>query len=336
MRRHIMHRNYDSIKTLLAFEGIKKPEDVYSLDLEDNSYIVSTTYPWVKHIYELLQDCNVAAQTSLFIWEHDPGQYFQINGLNGSNQHHLSKFSCFFPGRTIVSAGDIKKKEGRYYIQSNTLFNFFYSNIIADNDLGFFTPNSINGKTLRSILSKQEEDYRIVDLDAIYMGKNRRVKSNPIVDKMYVGLPWLYNARVEDYIDLINRYENEFENYNRYIRDLAKTATDEKELTRNLVNSINDLKIDMQIKLEIKKEELRKKGIFTLVGVCLTAIPYALNMKYKTIDPSLLNGLLGGLSVYECASAMSDGLARNSLSRENPLWVIWKWAKNAEKNNGSK
>ena len=331
MRRHIMHRNHDSIKTILAFAGIKKPEDVNSLVLEDNSYIVSTRYPWVKQIYELLQDSNVAAQTSLFLWEYDPGQYFQINGMNSDNQHHLTKFSCFFPGRTLISAGDIKKEENRYYIQRITLFNFFFSSIIADNDLGFFTPNSINGKALRSILSKQEDDYRIADLDTIYTGKKRISKSNSIVDKMYIGLPWLYNARVEDYIELINRYENEFENYNRHIRDLAKTATNEKELTRDLVNSFNDLKIDMQIKLEMKKEELRKKGILTLVGVCLTAIPYAISLKYETIDPSLLNGLLGGLSVYECASVISDGLARNNLSRDNPLWIIWKWAQKAEK-----
>ena len=148
---------------------------------------------------------------------------------------------------------------------------------------------------------------------------------------MYVGLPWLYNARVEDYIELINRYENEFESYNRYIRELAKTATDEAELTQDLVNKINDLKIDMDIKLEIKKEELWKKGISTFVGVCLTGIPYLMSIKYSEIDPNLLNALVGGVSAFECANVVSKGLAKNNLTKDNPLWVIWKWSQKTQK-----
>ncbi len=219
--------------------------------------------------------------------------------MNCINKYQLSKFSCFFPGRTIVSAGDIMQKEDCYYIQASALFNFFFSDIISENDMGLFTPNSVNGNTLKSILSKSRDNFRIADLDTVQAGKNWTSKSNPIVDMLYVGLPWLYNARIEDYIELVNRYEHEFENYNMYIRELAKTATNETELTRDLVNRINDLRVEMNIKLEMKQEELRKKGIVTFVGVCLTGIPYLLNLKYKVVDPNLINSLVGGMSVFE-------------------------------------
>lgn len=208
MRRHIMHTNYDSIKTILAFEGLRRPSDINTLKLDEEGYIASTTYPWVKQIYEHLEDSSVAAQTALAVWGSDPGQYFQINGMNCINKYHLSKFSCFFPGRTIVSAGDIKRREDCYCIQASSLFNFFFSDIISENDLGFYTPNSINGNTLKSIISLQQDRFRIADLDKVQEGCHL---NTPIVDMMYVGLPWLYNARIEDYIELINRYENEFE-----------------------------------------------------------------------------------------------------------------------------
>ena len=324
MRRHIMHNNYDNIKNILAFEGIKKPADINSLSFEDG-YITSTKYPWVKYVYEKLEENNVAAQTELAVWGADPGQYFQINGLNCINKYQLSKFSCFFPGRTIVSAGDIMKKEECYSIQVSALFNFFHSDIISENDLGLYTPNSINGHSLKSIVSNAGEQYRIADLDTIKEGKTWTSENNSVVNMLYVGLPWLYNARIEDYIELINRYENEFENYNRYIRKIANTTTNEVELTRELVNQINELKIDMNIKLELKKEELWKKGIRAMVGLCFTGIPYLLNLKFKEIDPNILSALIGGRSIYECAGMVSENLIANKLAKTHPLWVIWKW-----------
>lgn len=87
----------------------------------------------------------------------------------------------------------------------------------------------------------------------------------------------------------------------------------------------------MNIKLEMKKEELWKKGIRTFVVVCLTGIPYLISMKYKEVDPSLLSGLIGGMSAFECADFVSDGLAMNKLSKDNPLWVIWKWSEKTKR-----
>ena len=331
MRRHIMHSNYDSIKNILAYEGIKKPADINTLSPDEEGYITSSAYLWVKHVYDRLVDSNVAAQTELAIWGSDPGQYFQINGMNCINKYQLSKFSCFFPGRTIVSAGDIKKRDDCYCIQASSLFNFFFSDIISENDMGLYTPNSVNGQTLKSIISRSRDTYKIADLDVIREGNNWTSKNNPVVNFMYMGLPWLYNARIEDYIELVNKYEDEFECYNSYIRQLAKTATDATELTRDLVNKINDLNTELRIKLEIKKDDLRKKGITTFVGMCLTGIPYLLSVKFNEIDPSLLNGLIGGMSAFECASIISDGLARNKLSKSHPLWVIWKWSQTTHK-----
>lgn len=102
------------------------------------------------------------------------------------------------------------------------------------------------------------------------------------------------------------------------------------ELTKDLINKINDLKIDMDIKLEMKKEALLKKGIRTFVGVCLTGIPYLINVKYREFNPSLLNALIGGMSAFECANVVSDGLAKNRLPKNHPLWVIWKWSQKTE------
>ena len=274
MRRHIMHTNYDSIKTILAFEGLRRPSDINTLKLDEEGYIASTTYPWVKQIYEHLEDSSVAAQTALAVWGSDPGQYFQINGMNCINKYHLSKFSCFFPGRTIVSAGDIKRREDCYCIQASSLFNFFFSDIISENDLGFYTPNSINGNTLKSIISLQQDRFRIADLDKV-------------------------------------------------------------ELTRDLVNRINDLKVEMQIKLEMKKAELRRKGIITSVGMCLAGIPYLISAKFQEVDPTLLSQLIGGVGIFECVNLISDGLAKSRLPQNHPLWVIWKWSEKTQKREKS-
>lgn len=329
MNRHVMHNNYDLIKQALSFEGVKNIADVDTLEsCGKNEYIDSNKYQWVKFVYEKLAENSVAAQTELAVWKHNPGQYFRINGLNYSNRDELSKFSCFFPGRTIVSAGDIKKNQDTYYIQKNALYNFFLSETISENDLGLYTPNSLNGRTLKSIISSSNNKYKIADLDKITEGKDWTSEKKPIVDFLYVGIPWLYNARIQDYIELVNRYENEFENFNRYINELAMTATSEYELTRRLVKDFNDLKVELNIKLDQKKEELRKKGISTLVGVCFTAIPYVINLKYNYVDPDLLSALIGGKTIWDIAEIITEKLTDNNIPKNNPLWIIWKWSQN--------
>lgn len=321
-----MHPRYDSIRIILSSEGINNPFDVNKLKKTDGIYISSNDYPWVKYLYSSLCDCHTAARTTLTAYGRMEGQYFQINGLNSLNKNHLSKFSCFFPGRTIVAAGDIKKKGDEYLVETKVVSNFLLSNIIAENDIGFFTPKSIN-QVIFSSFGASSDDYQIAELDRVATGIGDGFMTNPLVNNLYLGLPWLYNARPEDYIELLNKNENEFEKYNCYIRELSKSATSAQQLTEQLVKEFNDLRVDMNAKLDEVKDNLRRKGIITVTGMCLTALPVLDNTLFSNCDPRLLSSLIGGPTLYESSKLLEEVLSLNRVPKTHPLWIIWKWSK---------
>lgn len=45
LQRHVMHKRYDTIKTILACEEIKRPADIQKLTFDENGYLSSSDYP---------------------------------------------------------------------------------------------------------------------------------------------------------------------------------------------------------------------------------------------------------------------------------------------------
>ena len=285
-------------------------------------------YPWVGDIVDFLASRQKLIKDRVDVFS---GQYFWVDKLTCVYWERVAKYACFFPQRTIISAGAMKvDATGSSYIDPVVLYNYFFGRAILCNDIAELSPtyqmNENNCKVASAVTHRfdnvQENDSRLALLNKCGTAR----MNSELIKHMYISMPWIYQARLEDYFEIIEKYKTEFANYNKYIATVAKVATGEIELTRTVSAEIRDSIIDIQIALEKKQSELKAKGIVTVVGLCMTAIPHLLPDIAHFIDPALLATILGGGTLMECMKLINDYNSSKHEKIDNPFWVMWKWS----------
>ena len=134
-----------------------------------------------------------------------------------------------------------------------------------------------------------------------------------------VNLPWLMNARQEDYIELICKYSLQFENYSRQIDRITRIAKNPEELSNLFINEVKDAFIDIRISLKKAQSGLLKKGIKTIIGTVATAIPFVLPLKNSFISPELLGSILGTTNIISTIPPIVDSsFDIKNAGRDNP------------------
>lgn len=99
-----------------------------------------------------------------------------------------------------------------------------------------------------------------------------------MLNKLYIGLSWLKNARVEDYIDKVNKYHDYFLKYSIEVRKAADATDDINKFQYDLIKDRQETIIDIRIALEKKRSELKTKGIVTTMGVLFTTMSFLYQM----------------------------------------------------------
>ena len=317
--------DYLDIDNILKGEGLRRASDINSLK-QDGKRISSKDYPWIKDIVQILREKAEIAKGRISI---QSGQYFLVDNMSCINWDKISKYSCFFPERTIISAGATfsAADDNTVFLDAIMLFNFFWGKPVLCNGIADLCP------TTEYSFQSSEVVYKFSDmLEECQKSKIALLNkcgtsqiNDKLLNHLFIAMPWIYQARLEDYFEIIQKYKTEFANYNSYIASIAKVATNEFELTQQLVSEMRESIIDIQISLEKKQHELKSKGIVTAIGLCLTAIPHVIPSLSNYIDPSLLTAVLGGGSLMECLKLISDYHSDKNSKNDNPFWVLWKW-----------
>lgn len=237
----------------------------------------------------------------------------------------IPKLSCLFPSRTIISTPVAFREDiGIIGIrfEYEPVFMELYNN---NKDL-------INQNIIKLFFMYDFKDFDLDDSDnhelkiptVLY---NSRTKSN-VLNEIQMRLPWLYNARYQDYLEIIDKYKVEFEIYTNHIDKISRIASNQDCLTDTFVNEFKDAMLDIRISLEKKQRELKMKGIETIVGFIFTAIPLILPELFKEISPELLSGILGATTLRGELIPMIKNI--NELmtnKRDDPYWILWEWNK---------
>lgn len=316
--------NYLDVDKILKSEGLNRASDINSLKHKEKM-LSSKDYPWIKDIAYFLQErMNDVENRSEVL----TGQYFIVDNMSCINWDKISKYSCFFPDRTVISAGSlVKANDDEILLEAKVLFNFFWGRPILCNGIADLCPMKElmipNSNHWNEILKHfgENKDSRLAYLNKC--GTNRI--NEKLLNHLFVAMPWIYDARLEDYFEIIQKYKDEFANYNSYISKMAKVASNEFELTRSLATEMRESIIDIQIALEKKQHELRAKGITSTVGLCLTVIPALVPALSQIIDPLILSSILGGGTLMEGLKIISEYNAGKCEKRNDPFWIMWKW-----------
>lgn len=239
----------------------------------------------------------------------------------------ISKYSCIFPNRTIIQSTMLfYNTRDQHFPQINMfLNNYIHFKPVIRNHIAFFSPYYVetDGAEGDNLYNKE---------CIVHTNKETNYEEVKCLNTLNFAIPWLYNARLEDYIDLKEKYNIQFENLNLHIAQLSKAALGKQELTYQIAQEISESCLEMSIALQKKQNELKTKGIYTLLGLCMTAIPFLVGDLQQIINPAILSTLLGGSSMKELLESLKDINSIKDLNKDNPLWMLWKWKLATEKN----
>lgn len=326
-------KNYIIIKeifSILKHESIKSYEDIERLTLDKNNLLSAQRYPWIGEIAELAVNLYYNAERHIRDIE---GQIFLVNKVKPSNYQDIMKYSCIFPNRTIMSTGNLFYSNEKQYsfIDIDFFFKLFNCKNMLLQGIVDISPYSYCVDFVKgaanyedSIITNLElpdsNKKKIAELDQCGFGNYQN--NNPI-NKLFIAMPWLENARIEDYIDIVNKYRTEFEYYNFCLANMSELTNDIDSFINKYIYDYQEANINIQIALEKKKAELKKQGIHTAISICLTIVPYVLT---KTgIDINMLQAILGSVTVKEILDSANIYTEMKNTGIDNPFWVMWKW-----------
>lgn len=256
---------------------------------------------------------------------HTDSQYFHLlnyaDGYASDLKQNIKMISCLFPKRLIITSFMKQGTLDALLLTAYNDFERFYRAGIMELyvELEERAPDWSPEKN-QNTLPKTMKSSNILLLTHSH--------SELDYESIRIVLPWLYNARPGDYLDLIQKYDLQFEIYCQQIDRICKTAKTPEELTQLFVSEVKDAFIDIRIALEKKKEELKRKGISTTIGAIATAIPLLIPSSMGNISPELLSGLLGATNVLTTLPPMIGSIHDLlQCERYNKYWLLWKWNK---------
>lgn len=250
-------------------------------------------------------------------------QYFHVMNHVQGNISTLTKnanmVSCLFPRKLIITSF-VRQGSFKYLLAG--IYERF--RLLIENDI---IELYIDADEYEMDWSPDNSNKRpdIMQTDNIYLLTQSYDTLN-YEGYIKISLPWLMNARQEDYIELITRYNLQFENYSRQIDKISKIAKNPDELSNLFIDEVKDAFIDIKIELEKAQSELFKKGIKTAVGTIVTAIPFLLPPDNSFLSPELLGSIFGATNIISTVPPLIDsGFDIKNAGKENPYWLLWKW-----------
>lgn len=269
--------------------------------------------------------------------ENENGQYLFHRAYLNERVTDVAKYLCVFSKRAYIGAGNINfgytetKNSKLYFYESGSTNNKVIKRYIAfrelfKNQIAFFAPTS--GFIDDFPFSSDPYDFLTPLLNNGYKKVNssnfHQIKDN-MLNNLYIGLPWLKNARVEDYIEIVNKYHDYFLKYSIEVRKAADATDDINKFHYDLIKDIQEAIIDIRIALEKKKSELKTKGIVTSIGVLFTTMSFLIPDVYSVINPEWLSAILGGGALYEFFNGANDINEMINMCKDNTFFPIWEW-----------
>ena len=321
----------NDIFSVLKSEGITRFSDLQSLEVSHGKLLSAQKYPWISELAPILKNMYYNAENHI---SELGGQFFLVDEMKSKYSRNLMKYSCLFPERMIVSAGEFHFLDdpNQAFIDLDFFRKLFLGKDLLLNNIVHISPfylctdlkgdGDIKNAMLEYLTLPDANKKKVAFLDRAGSGTDQL---NPIVKSVFVSLPWLKGARIQDYVEIISDNKNEFLHYNQYLSKLSQETDDTQQFVARYAKDYNEAAKNIQISLEKKKADLKRKGIITAVSLCLTIIPMVLPASIG-IDKGTLSGILGGGTLQSVLNLIPDALSLKDVEKENSFWVMWKWS----------
>ena len=291
----------------------------------DNS-LDEKKYPWVYDIAKLLYNHMQDSTTPTIFFSLREKVYRKKQlYIDKYSVETSAKYACLFPKRSIIDAGTIIFDDnGCSSVEVYTLEAYLRFRELIRYGIVDFMPICliINCNSIRQVENTTQV---FINSDPSFLQSNFNAAIKP-VNHMLIKIPWLKNARIEDYIDLVKGNQLQFENYGLKVNEVIKLNNIEL-ISETLIKELNEASIELSILLQTKQKELRTKGIVTTLGICCTIIPFLFPQISEIVEPKLLSSLLGVGTIKELFNMGNEITEINNIRKSDPYWIMWKWGK---------
>lgn len=327
-------KNIDTIFKILRDNKINSEESLSKLKPNDNGLLYAGDFPWIAEIATIINDFYDDADQYI---TDVTGKVFLVDQMKAANCNDLLKYSCIFPDRMIISAGNFfyLNTPAQAFIDIELLKKLFWSKTLLDSGIVHISPfarytdmkpgkGDFNNALRESLSLSEWNKKKIAALDKCGIGNSdSQVKDR---ECLFLAIPWLKNARIEDYNEIIQKNKMEFENYNLHITKLFEQHDDVEKVLKELKYDLQETNINIRIALENKQADLRRKGIVTALTFSLSLIPLFVPIPLD-VDPQLITSVIG---VGGVSPLIPDIISIKDVGKEDAFWVLWKWMKTAK------
>ncbi len=325
------NKEIEQIFDILRKAGIRCYDDLNGKSLTRGKLLSAHDYSWVADLANIIN--SLYYFTEKHIGNID-GQVFLVDRIEAKDHLEILKYSCVFPDRMIISSGEFHylDKAEHSLIEIDFFRKLFWSRDLLLNGIIHISPfylctdlvegeGDIKNAMIESLTLPDKNQKKIAQLDEIGFDDIQHI---PFIDKILVKLPWLYNAGIEDYLEIINANSTEFTLYNQYLGNLSYSSESSEDFLERYLKDFFEANVNIQIALERKQAELKAKGIITFISLCLTLIPLVVP-ENQYISPQVLSAILGGGTIKEIVDGINLVSEKRQVGKENPFWVLWKW-----------
>ena len=254
------------------------------------------------------------------------GQFISINSQKVLIDESLNKYMCFFPQRTLIETDTLMTFHD---YSTDKIFNkppdqffkmYFKLETLITHGIVHLYP--VNFQNHSASYQDSNQIVRRANVAEVYVPNDIKTIQHK-KDMFYIGFPWLYQARTEDFIEICDKNPAAFEYFANSINKIASACTGADNLNDDVFTDIKDALIEIESEFEKRREYLKRKGKTTVVGLVLTFIPYIVNGFFDNFNPELYSAFLGGSTLHNGLELLSEFW--NNDFTNNPYSVVWDW-----------
>lgn len=262
------------------------------------------------------------------------GQYISIDPWKQPDTI-IDNYLCLFPKRSFIETSELMSYHSKYSkpkinrdMPPNDFFRqyFRYEKLIS-NDISHLYPIKADETMYEcgiNICPTLFAKKRIKNIASISQNGNlQNIIKNP--NMFYFSFPWLYNARLDDYIEICDKYPAEFDCFANTIEKIAFSSNNSTDMQEDVLYQLKEALNNIRISYEIKNSQLKTKGIAAVTGIALTCVPFIMSHFFENFNPSLLQSIIGNATITESIKILNDFNDLKLIGINNPFWVVWKW-----------
>ncbi|MBE6810711.1 MAG: hypothetical protein E7521_06610 [Ruminococcaceae bacterium] len=306
-----------------------------NLNLDEYGFIVQDLIDEPTKILLYLA-CKRATKNAIKAHANQKQFFFHKHIYFDENTDYINTYATLFPGRFVLYTPDIylngklsieksKKTLGMNIASGTGLIRYYVRHKeLLKNEEFFIFPQSVfdaskSSKyvTVPNLANRKNKCF----LDIIENKLEIIPKTNHL--NLILELPWLKNARIEDFFELREKYKTEYEHFLIQTDKLMLASKNGKAIESILAKEYNEAALEIRNTMLKQKTLLKNKGLDVALGAVCTIVPIALEqVGFDLFDPKILSSVVGGTTVY---NGIKQFFEISNMAKENPYWILYQW-----------